>query len=51
MPEGLDQPATKADLGDLEERLKEFMRDIETRLLKAFHGYAELQEHRVLRIE
>lgn len=42
---------TSESLTALEDRLKEFLRDIETRLLKAFHGYAETQEHRVVRLE
>ncbi len=45
-----NQPATKQDLADLEQRLterfQEAVHDAETRLLKAFYSYAEAaQKH------
>jgi hypothetical protein len=49
------QPATKADLAELEtrivDRLTELIRDTETRLLKAFHAYAEGQSSRLRELE
>jgi hypothetical protein len=36
-----DAPATKRDIRDLEERLLERMRDMQTELLKAFLRYQE----------
>jgi hypothetical protein len=35
------EPATKADLAALEQRLVEAIRDNETHLLKAFYGFTE----------
>ncbi|MGI8743394.1 MAG: hypothetical protein ACR2NN_12650 [Bryobacteraceae bacterium] len=50
-----DQPATKQDLQDMEERivdrLTELMRDIETRLLTSFHGYGKGQAARMHTLE
>jgi hypothetical protein len=39
-------PATKGDLIDLEERLTESMRDIQTELLKAFYGFTQTVQAR-----
>lgn len=40
------QPATKQDVLDLEQRLREAIRATETNLLRAFFGYAETtQKH------
>lgn len=35
-----NQPASKQDLLDLEERLTERMRDMQTEVLRAFHNWA-----------
>jgi predicted metal-dependent phosphoesterase TrpH len=47
--------ATKADIADseqrLQERLVETMRDIETKLLHAFYGYAKTNDARVFEVE
>ena len=44
-------PATKGDVADLEERVMERLRDIETKLLGAFYGYAKSNDKRVLETE
>ena len=59
-------PATKGDLIDLEERMRqrmleleermmermtELVRDVETKLLGAFYGYAKSNDNRVLEAE
>ena len=38
-------------IADSEQRLVETMRDIETKLLQAFYGYAKSNDHRVLEVE
>jgi hypothetical protein len=43
--------ATKTDIADSEQRLVETMRDIETKLLQAFYGYAKSNDARVLEVE
>ena len=49
------QPVTKADLLEalrvLEARISERIHDTETRLLTAFHGYAERVDLRLRRVE
>ena len=40
-------PATKRDLVQLEERLLEGMRDIQTEMLKAFYSYAQSADLRM----
>lgn len=56
------EPATKADLAELETRMKaelaaqenriiEVMRDIQTELLKAFYGFTESNRQRVTQLE
>ena len=40
-------PATKGDIADI----LEAVRDVETKLLKAFHGYARSNDKRVLETE
>ena len=63
--EDRNMPATKADLAALNERveilraemqhslqdLNETIRDVETKLLKAFYGFAESNNKRVIQIE
>ena len=44
-------PATKGDIADSEDRVKERLRDIETKLLNAFYGYAKSNDKRVLETE
>ena len=44
-------PATKGDIADSENRVKERLRDIETKLLNAFYGYAKSNDKRVLETE
>jgi uncharacterized protein involved in exopolysaccharide biosynthesis len=44
-------PATKGDLADAEERIVETLRDVETKLLNAFYGYAKSNDKRVLEAE
>ena len=44
-------PATKGDIADSEERVMERLRDIETKLLNAFYGYAKSNDKRVLETE
>jgi hypothetical protein len=44
-------PATKGDIADSEERVIERLRDIETKLLNAFYGYAKTNDGRVLEVE
>jgi hypothetical protein len=40
------EPATKHDLGELEQRLTETIRDASTNVLRAFYGFAEsTQKH------
>jgi hypothetical protein len=39
--EDLNAPATKGDLRQVEDRLMEGMRDIQTEMLKAFNSYAQ----------
>ena len=52
MPNGNGQePATKADLAALEQRLAEAIHDSETRLLKAFYGFTETVQTRFQAIE
>ena len=41
------QPATKRDLLDLEERLIERMRDVQTEVLRAFHNWARPAEIKI----
>ena len=41
-------PATKGDIADSEGRVIERLRDIETKLLNAFYGYAKTNDKRVL---
>lgn len=43
--------AVRAEMTSMEARLVEAMRDIETHLLKAFHGFAEASERRLHRVE
>lgn len=40
MPDETNRPATKLDLNQLEERLIERMRDMQTEVLRAFHDWA-----------
>jgi len=42
-----EQFATKKDLADMEQRLVENLRDMETKLLTAFHGWGRPMEIRV----
>ena len=42
-----DAPATKGDIADIMDAL----RDIETKLLNAFYGYAKSNDRRVLETE
>lgn len=52
MPNGNGQePATKADLAALEQRLAEAIHDSETRLLRAFYGFTETVQTRFQAIE
>lgn len=44
-------PATKGDIADSEDRVMERLRDIETKLLNAFYGYAKSNDRRVLETE
>ena len=44
-------PATKGDIADSEDRVLERLRDIETKLLNAFYGYAKSNDKRVLETE
>ena len=44
-------PVTKGDIADSEDRLMERLRDIETKLLSAFYGYAKSNDGRVLEVE
>ena len=44
-------PATKGDIADTEERIVELLRDVETKLLNAFYGYAKSNDKRVLEAE
>ena len=44
-------PATKGDIADSEDRVMERLRDIETKLLNAFYGYAKSNDKRVLETE
>jgi hypothetical protein len=44
-------PATKGDVADSEDRVMERLRDIETKLLNAFYGYAKSNDRRVLETE
>jgi hypothetical protein len=44
-------PATKGDIADSEDRVMERLRDIETKLLQAFYGYAKSNDQRVLEVE
>jgi hypothetical protein len=44
-------PATKGDIADSEERVMERLRDVETKLLNAFYGYAKSNDKRVLETE
>ena len=46
-----DAPATKGDIADSEDRVMERLRDIETKLLNAFYGYAKSNDKRVLETE
>ena len=44
-------PATKGDIADSEDRVMERLRDVETKLLNAFYGYAKSNDKRVLETE
>jgi hypothetical protein len=44
-------PATKGDIADSEDRVMERLRDIDTKLLNAFYGYAKSNDKRVLETE
>ena len=44
-------PATKGDIADSEYRVMERLRDMETKLLNAFYGYAKSNDKRVLETE
>jgi hypothetical protein len=44
-------PATKGDIADSEDRVMVRLRDIETKLLNAFYGYAKSNDKRVLETE
>jgi hypothetical protein len=50
-----DKPVTKQDLiealGGLEERLREYVHDTETALLRAFHKYADAHHLRTSNLE
>ena len=46
MEDDRNAPATKGDLEDIEARLNERMRDMQTKLLKAFFGFAESAQAR-----
>lgn len=46
-----DLPATRRDIEQLESRLNQRLRDIETALLTAFHGYASGVSVRLRKIE
>ena len=43
--------ATKGDIVDSEDRVMERLRDVETKLLNAFCGYAKTNDGRVLEVE
>ena len=45
------QPATKQDVLDSEDRVVETMRDIQTEILKAFYAFAESNRQRVTQLE
>ena len=45
------QPATKADLAELEGRLSAVVRDSETKLLTAFHEFAKANQRRLSELE
>jgi hypothetical protein len=45
------QPATKQDVQESETRLTTTIREVETNLLRAFHGYAERVDLRLRRLE
>jgi hypothetical protein len=44
-------PTTKKDLEELKNALTELVRDVETNLLTAFHGYAKGQAGRMTALE
>ena len=44
-------PATKGDIAVSEDRVMERLRDLETKLLNAFYGYAKSNDKRVLETE
>ena len=44
-------PATKGDIADSEDRITEWLREVETKLLSAFYGYAKSNDRRVLEAE
>ena len=44
MPEDKNRPATKGDLEELENRLVEKMRDMQTEVLRVFHNWARPAE-------
>jgi len=44
-------PATKGDIADSEDCVMERLRDMETKLLNAFYGYAKSNDKRVLETE
>ena len=46
-----NEPATKADLHQLEQTLAESIHDSETRLLKAFYTFAESNQQRRSQVE
>jgi hypothetical protein len=45
------QPITRRDLTDAVDRITELIRDTETKLLTAFHGYAKGTAARLQRVE
>jgi len=45
------QPATKADLAELEGRLSAVVRDSETKLLTAFYEFAKANQRRLSELE
>ncbi len=47
----LNEPGSKGDIAASEERVMERLRDIETKLLNAFYGYAKSNDKRVLETE
>lgn len=44
MPDDPDRPSTRQDLDQLEQRVTETMRDMQTEVLRAFHDWARSEK-------